>query len=277
MPLVRFPLVLLFVWRALGAEKPVPRVAPIYDAQSIVNAADNQSGVLAANTLGTIYGANLAYNTAAITPGNILGGLVPVVLGTSETEVFIDNYPADLYYVSPTQINFLVPPNLLTGAAVVQVTIDGLAGPAIALTLASAAPGLFQLAPGMCQPSSSPDFQCAVSTEPDGSVLTVATPAKSGDIVTLYATGLGPITPPAIYGQLPTAAAPLAAGANLSILLDGVTLDPGAIDYAGIAPGFAGLYQINVTLPNLSANNPEIRLELNGAFSITGVHLPATP
>ncbi len=69
----------------LGAEKPVPRVAPVYDAASIVNAADNQSGALAANTLGTIYGANLAYSTAAITLSNIQGGVLPIVLGSSET------------------------------------------------------------------------------------------------------------------------------------------------------------------------------------------------
>jgi uncharacterized protein (TIGR03437 family) len=250
----------------LGAEKPVPRVAPIYDAASIVNAADNQSGMLAANAIGTIYGANLAYSTAAITQNDIHGGVLPTVLGTSETQVFVNNYPADLYYVSPTQINFLVPPNLTPQSAVVQVVIDGLAGPAIQLTLSPAAPGLFQL-----------DLQNAVATEADGSVLTLASPAKPGDIVILYATGLGEVTPPAIYGQLPTAAAPLVAGANLAILLDGLAVDPSAIYYAGVAPGFAGLYQINVTLPASTGLNPEIRLQLDGASSIPGVHLPVSP
>ncbi len=262
----RFLLALLYVCCVLGAEKPEPRVAPIYDAASIVNAADNQSGVLAANTLGTIYGANMAYSTAAISSSNILGGVLPVVLGSSETEVFVNHYAANLYYVSPSQINFLVPPNMIAGPAVVQVTIDGLAGPAISLTLGAAAPGLFQL-----------NAQNAVATAADGSVLTSDSPAQPGDIVTLYATGLGQVTPPAIYGQLPTAAAPLIAGANLSILLDGVAVGPGAIEYAGVAPGFAGLYQINVTLPTSTGSNPEIRLQLDGAISIPGVHLPVGP
>src|SRR5581483_2254341 len=148
-------------WCMLGAEKPAPRVAPIYTAASIVNAADNQSGALAANTIGTIYGANLAYGIAALTSNEIRGGVLPTVLGTSETQVFINNYAADLYYVSPGQINFLVPPNLTAQTAIVQVTIDGLAGPAIAVTLGTAAPALFQL-----------DAQNAVATEVDGSVLT---------------------------------------------------------------------------------------------------------
>ena len=73
MPLVRFPLALLSVWCMLGAEKPVPRVAPIYSAASIVNAADNQSGALAPNAIGTIYGANLAYSIAAVTPERYAG------------------------------------------------------------------------------------------------------------------------------------------------------------------------------------------------------------
>ncbi len=85
------------------------------------------------------------------------------------------------------------------------------------------------------------------------------------------------MAPPAIYGQMPTAAASLVAGANLSILLDGVAVDPSAIDYAGVAPGFAGLYQINLTLPLSTGSNPEIRLQLDGAISIPGVHLPVSP
>ena len=84
-------------------------------------------------------------------------------------------------------------------------------------------------------------------------------------------------TPPADGFQIPIAAAPLIAGANLSILLDGVAVNPSAIDYAGVAPGFAGLYQINLTLPVSTGSNPEIRLRLDGASSIPGVHLPVSP
>jgi uncharacterized protein (TIGR03437 family) len=254
---------MLAVWSLLGADPPAPRAAPVYTALSIVNAGDNQSGALAANTLGTIYGANMAYSTAAITLNDIQGGVLPTVLGSSETQVFVGSYPADLYYVSPTQINFLVPPNMLPVPVLVYVTIDGLVGPEIEITLAPAAPGLFQLDPVN-----------AVATLADGTVLTPAAPAKPGDIVLLWATGLGKTSPPAIYGQLPEAAARLVEGANLSILLDGIAVDPGAIQYAGQAPGFAGLYQINFTLPMSTAANPEIRLQLDDAISIPGVHLP---
>lgn len=263
MPLVAFPLALFVVWSLLGAEKPVPLVAPYYTAASIVNAADNQSGALAPNTIGTIYGTNLAYSTAAITGSDIQGGALPIMLGASETTVLIDNFPAALYYVSPAQINFLVPPNLLPGPVSVYVDVDSTRGPLIQLTLATAAPGLFQLDP-----------QNAVATLADGSVLTAASPAKPGDFVSLWATGLGETTPPADGFQLPIAAASLVAGANLSIWLDGKPVDPSAIEYAGVAPGYAGLYQINLKLPVSTGANPEIRLQLDGAISIPQVRLP---
>jgi len=266
MLLVRFPLVLLAVGCLLGADKPEPRVAPVYTAASIVNAADNQSGALAPNAIGTIYGTNMAYSTAAIGQGDIQGGVLPTVLGTCETQVFVNNIPADLYYVSPGQINFLVPSDLTPGPVVVAVFIDGLYGPQIPLTLGAAAPGLFQL-----------DAQTAVATDANGSVLTSSSPAKPGDIVILWANGLGQVTPPVAYGQLSTAASPLVAGANLSILLDGVPVDPSAIAYAGLAPGYAGLYQINFTLPASTGANPQIQLQIDGATSIGGVHLPVSP
>jgi uncharacterized protein (TIGR03437 family) len=268
MPLALLLLGLIVARCGLGADAPVPRVAPVYSIASIVNAADNQSGTLAPNTLGTIYGANLAFSTAALSETDIHGGLLPVLLGESQTTVYFANYPAGLYYVSPGQINFLVPPNLSPGPVSVRVLVNSWSGPLIQLTLATAAPGLFQL-----------DAQNAVATLNDGSVLTPSSPAKPGDIVVLYATGLGQTVglQPENYLQLPTTAARLAAGANLKVLLNGVALDSSAIGYAGVAPGFGGLYQINLTLPKSTGANPEIRLQLDGASSIAGVHLPVSP
>jgi uncharacterized protein (TIGR03437 family) len=265
MPLVAFPLALFTCWCLLGAEKPAPLVAPYYTAASIVNAADNKSGALAPNTIGTIYGTNLAYSTAQLTANSIVGGALPIWLGASETTVIINNTPAALYYASPGQINFLVPPDLLPGPATLYVDVDGsyAVDGLVKLTLGRAAPGLFQLDP-----------QNAIATLPDGSVLTPSSPAKPGDIVLLWATGLGETTPPADGFQIPTAAAPLIAGANLSILLDGTPVDPAAIQYAGVAPGFPGLYQINLKLPVSTGANPEIRLQLDGATSIAKVYLP---
>lgn len=256
-------LALLPLCYLLGAEKPQPRVAPDYSAASIVNAADNLSGALAANTIGTIYGTHLAYGTAAISASDIRNGLLPTVLGDDETRVFIGGNAATLYYVSPTQINFLVPPNMLALPVQVYVAVDSLRGPLLKLNLGPAAPGLFQL-----------DARNAIGTLPDGTVLTPSAPGKPGDVVTLWATGLGQTDPQMIYGQLPTVAAPLAPGVGLSILLNGKSLPSASITYAGIAPGFAGLYQVNVKLPASLPANPEIRVKVAGVTSAPKVYLP---
>jgi uncharacterized protein (TIGR03437 family) len=275
MPSARSFLALVPVWCCMfGAEKPVPRVAPYYDAASIVNAADNQSGQLAANTIGTIYGTALAYGTAAISLNDIRNGLLPTVLGDDETQVFIGGYAADLYYVSPTQINFLVPPNMQAAPVSIYVTVDSLRGAIVPLTLGAAAPGLFQLPPGTCPLPAVSIPQCAIATLPDGTVLTPSLPAQPGEVVTLWATGLGQTDPMPVYGQLPTAAAPLVQGAKLSILLDGKPVPPAAVSYAGIAPGFAGLYQINFQLPMSTGANPEIRVQVDGPMSASKVYLP---
>jgi uncharacterized protein (TIGR03437 family) len=271
MPLALLLLGLIVARCALGADvAAASRVAPDYTAANIVNGADNLSGILAPNTIGTIYGTNLAYGTGSLTPGSVQGGVLPTVLGDSETQVFFSGYAADLYYVSPGQINFLVPPMMLAGPVSFWIAIDGLAGKAIPLKLATAAPGLFAMV-------YKNGVTYAIVTLVSGSLLTPSSPAKPGDVVVLWATGLGATTPAAVYGQLPTAAAPLEAGANLEVLLNGVALESSAIGYAGVAPGFAGLYQINLTLPKSTAANPEIRLRLDGATSIPKVYLPVGP
>lgn len=239
---------------------------PVYSADSVVNAADNQPGSLAPNTIATIYGTGLAYTTRALSADDIRGGMLPTVLPGTGVRVLVGSLPANIYYVSPNQINLLVPASLLPGASVVQVVLDGHAGPQVPIQLAAAAPALFQL-----------DQQNVVALNADGSVITPTAPAKPGDPVVLYATGLGETVPRVVYGMLPTEAAPLKQFADFKVTLDGVAADASAVTYAGIAPGFAGLYQINLKLPASTGLNPEIRIGLGDQLSKPGVHVPVAP
>jgi len=237
--------------------------APSYSAAGIVNAADNLPGPLAPNTIATIYGTGLAYGTKWLTAGDIRGGLLPTVLPGTGVRILVGGILANLYYVSPLQINFLVPPNLLPGASDVQVVIDGLSGPLIPIQLAAAAPALFQL-----------DAQNAVTTRDDGSAITPDKPVKPGEDVILYVTGLGQTVPPVQYSELPTRAAPLKQLADLKVVLDGAAIDTSNITYAGIAPGFAGLYQVNMKLPVSTGSNPEIRIGFGELLSKPRLRLP---
>lgn len=245
------------------AAPSAPRDTPSYAANSVVNAADFQAGPLAPNAIGTLYGKGLSYTTEALSAQDINGGLLPTVLTGTGVRVLIGGLAANVFYVSPTQINFLVPIMLTPGHTDIQVVLNGITGPDIPLELAAASPALFQLDP-----------QTVIATRSDGSLITSDAPAHRGDVVTLYATGLGDTIPPVVYSTAAAKAAPLKRLSEFQLMLDGLPLDASLILYAGSAPGFAGLYQINVQIPNTVNANPGLQIGYGDALSPAGIKLP---
>jgi uncharacterized protein (TIGR03437 family) len=77
-------------------------------------------------------------------------------------------------------------------------------------------------------------------------------PATAGEIITIYCTGLGAVNPPVATGAGPTAAAQTVIPVQVSI---GGT--PAEVFYAGVTPGFAGLYQINAQVPPGTASGAQ--------------------
>jgi uncharacterized protein (TIGR03437 family) len=266
MPAIRVLLAALVSGPLLLAGASAPRASPFYTSNSIENSADFQTGPLAPNAIGTLYGTGLSYITAVLESQEISGGVLPTVLIGTGVNVLIGGIAANVFYVSPSQINFLVPSLLIPGPSNIQVVLDGIAGPIIPLVLAADSPALFQL-----------DAQTAIATRPDGSVITNDAPANRGDVVILWATGLGDTVPPMINSTLATSKAPLKRLSEFTLLLDGAPLDASLILYAGIAPGYAGLYQINVQIPNTVNANPDVQIGLGADLSPTGVKLPLNP
>lgn len=264
---LRLLLLVGFVFSILHAAEPcwnAPK--PCYIAEGLVNSADFLAGELGPGSIASLFGTGLSYSTYGIAPSDIAGGLLPTTLPSTGVHVLVGSIPAPLLYVSPKQINFIVPSNLLPGQVSVQVVLDSNAGPAIGIRLKSAAPALFQL-----------DSHSAIAQRPDGSLYTEDSPARPGDWITLYATGLGQTIPPLLYREIPQSAAWIASAADLRILLNGVAVDSAAIGYAGVAPGFGGLNQINLRLPGGIPADPEIQLSLAGDTSPPGVAIPAKP
>ena len=235
--------------------------APNYTAAGIVNGA-SFAPALAPNTIVSIFGTNLSWNTVALEASDLAGGVMPTSLGN--VEVYFEGWPAYLYYVSPQQINLLVPSSLLSGAFQFWVDRQGTRGPIVTVTLGSAAPALFQTSSGS-----------VIATHVDGSLVSSGSPATAGETVTLWSTGLGNTNPELEDGVLPTAAQWISQLSQFDVLINGVALPPSAILYAGVAPGFAGLYQVNVQLPDPLPANPQIRLGLGGILSPPGMILPA--
>lgn len=238
--------------------------SPSYASSSIVNASDFSPGPFAPGSLISIFGTNLSFNTATLTADNTTGETLPFSLG--KVKVIIDNAAAPLLYVSPSQINVMVPPNEIAGNVTLQVVRQSIAGPAVTISLVAGAPALFV---------SSDHYALAQEFNANYALATAKTPALPGDLIILYATGLGGTQPLPNIGQIPQFAGFIngfATGA-LQVLVNGKSLDPKTIPYAGLTPGFAGLYQINFYLPGNCPPNPLIQIAMGGQLSGTNVIL----
>jgi uncharacterized protein (TIGR03437 family) len=240
------------------------REAPSYSAAGIVNAAANVPGLLAPNTIASLYGTNLSRGTASVDTSSILNGFLPTTLAGTGTRVFVRGQPAFLFYVSPKQINFLVPSTSRPGSADIWVTLDGFAGPSVRVVLVDAGPALFTYG----------DPPTAIATRVDGSLVTKDAPLQPGEYAVLYATGLGDTEPPAESGRLVTAAAQVADRDSLELSLGGTPLGRSNLEYAGLTPGSAGLYQLNIRMPSGLPDDPEIRITLKQRSSPSGIRLP---
>jgi uncharacterized protein (TIGR03437 family) len=233
---------------------------PYYTAQSIVNGATQTVEALAPNVIATVYGTNLSFGTYAVGPADISGGKLPTVL--DGVGVWVGPFPCSLFMVSPTQINFLVPYSLTAGTVPLVVSRQSLIGPTVNIQLNSVSPGLFVW-----------NGNYAVAAHLNGQVISATAPASAGEIIVVYAAGLGRTAPDTSAGQLATSAFPIVAASQLQILLNGTPSPPGSILYAGLAPGYAGLYQINVQLPGILPSNPQIQLSLSGQTSPSSIQL----
>jgi len=238
--------------------------APSYSAASIFNACDLSPGPYAPNTVMTILGSGLAFSTQALTSADIAGGTIPTTL--NGTGVFVSGWPAPIFYVSDSQVNFLMPPNQIAGTVTVWVVRQSIAGPQVQLTLVSAAPALF--------PSALDPGYAIAQHWPDYSVISPALPAAPAGVVILYATGLGKTNfDPVLPNDIPIYAASIQAMQDFSVYLDGKPMDPSEVLYAGLSPGWAGLYQIDLILPGDVGPNPEIRVAVGAQVSAPGLLL----
>jgi uncharacterized protein (TIGR03437 family) len=245
---------------AVWAQAP----APYYTAAGIVNGASFLPGPLAPNALASIFGTNLSYYTGGLNSGNTTT-VLPIELGN--VNIFVDGTKAPLIYVSEKQINFLIPLSMRPHTAIVRVSRQGRVGPAVEVQVIEAAPALFHGSDGYL-----------LAQHADGALITRGAPAAAGEIVVLYGVGFGPAngsanTSPTDDVTIPVAPVPIAHMGDLRVLVDGAAVDPNRVLYCGVTPGFGGLYQLNLRLPDQLAADPEIRLTIAGATTESGLKL----
>jgi uncharacterized protein (TIGR03437 family) len=175
-------------------------------------------------------------STASFTSG-------PISAALGDVTVSVGGTAAPLLYVSPSQINFQVPgATPVGGLEEIQV--------ARASTGQVLASWLFQMdavSPGLFSVDGSGSGQVAAVNQ-DGSLNNGANPAKAGSVVTLYGTGQGGIPGMPRDGQpaqgiVPTPETP-------QVFINSGFVPSGDVQWSGLAPGFAGLWQINVKVPS---------------------------
>jgi trimeric autotransporter adhesin len=226
---------------------------PLITAGGVVHAASFVSGApIAPGGLVTIYGANLSDSTAA-------AQTLPLPQQLSGAQAMLGNIPVPLVYASSGQMNVQIPFDTPVNTQYqLTVTRDGNISVPQSLVVAAAQPGVFatnQAGSGQ-----------GVILKADGvTIAQPATPAKVGEALTIYCTGLGAVSPSVASG-VPAPTSPLSRTVNpVTVTIGGQTA---MVLFAGLTPGSAGLYQVNAVVPaGVSGDTVPVVMSVSGQTS----------
>jgi uncharacterized protein (TIGR03437 family) len=194
----------------------------------------------------SLFGALLASGTAT-------AASIPLPTLLSTTSLTVNGIAAPLFFVSPTQINLQIPWETKPGAAAFEVISGSTSSGPLRFPVAAANPGIF----------TSGNNRAIVQNQ-DYSINDTGNPAAAGSYITVYLTGGGPID-----NAVPTGAA------NPSSPLSSVTAPysasiggkPAKVLFLGLSPGFVGLYQANLQVPQLSSGDYPVIITVGGVSS----------
>jgi len=224
---------------------------PLINPDGVVNGASfDPRTPVAPGSIVSLFGRNLVPQPIPATgfplPTN-LGGLA----------MRIGDRDAPLFYANNGQVNAQVPVELASNtAASVVLTMNGKVSPPEPLLLSPVQPGVFTYDDG--------GVPHAAALDEKNALVGKANPAVRGTIIQVYATGLGPTDPAAKTGEPAPASPPalLKPEIQLTATIGGV---PAEIQFKGLAPGYVGLYQVNLKVPSgLPSGDLPLVLTANG-------------
>jgi uncharacterized protein (TIGR03437 family) len=232
---------------------------PVIAAGGVLNGASfTQGQPVAAGSLVSIFGTQLAASLAQASSVPLSTSLADV------SSVTFNGVQAPLQFVSPGQINAQVPwevapPDGSSANVSMVVNRGSLSSAATSVPLTSAAPGLFVLG-GMQAVAINSDSSIAA---PSGSITGITThPAKPGDTIVLYATGLGAVNPAVQSGHDSSDQLRRTVGMPM-VTIGGFSAQ---VPFSGLTPQFPGVNQLNVVVPANVApgSNVPVVIQLNG-------------
>ena len=215
---------------------------------------------------------------AAVAPGSIASVFGSALASSaSGTSLRMNGIAASLFDIFPTQINFQVPWELSgQSRALITISAGSVVSTPASVDIAPFAPGIFTV-PSTLPQNSAGNPQGAILIATTGEIAALngfipgarARPANHDEFLTIYCTGLGPVS-----NQPATGAK--ASENPLSVTVTTPTVSIGGrratVAFSGLAPGFIGLYQVNVQVPSdpaLIGGAVPLVLSIGGATSNT--------
>jgi len=235
---------------------------------------------LSPNAIAIVFGTGFAPAGTLSVAGadNLVNGRVATEL--NGVCVLVGSAWAPILALTPTQINFQAPDTLTPGKVPVEVvtgcgTAYEARSGAELVASQSASPEFFYFVPGASgqNPIAAINAISGVYVGAPGLAAGASfVPAKPGDALTLFATGLGLANPAVRAGVLPAAAAAIAG--DFHIFVGSTELAAADVLYAGVATGNAGLYQINIRLPDSTPDGDlPVRMTVNGIATPAGGYI----
>lgn len=227
--------------------------APVVGSGGVLNAASFESNrPVAPGSLVTFKGDQLAVTG----PGQVGSG-VPLPDKLNGTEVRLAGRSLPLLYAEAGQINaqlpFDLPPN--TQHHLVVYRSDAVLSVPEAITIAPAKPAVFTV-------NQSGSGQGTIVNGVTNVVADAGHPVKEGDVITIYCTGLGAVSPTVPEGA-PPPASPLSNTVNpVTVTVGGA---PAQVLYSGLTPGITGLYQVNAVVPSRIEHGDNVVVTITSA------------
>jgi len=196
-------------------------------------------GSLSPGIIAQVFGTGLAASSSAT-------GILPLPTTFNNTFAQVGQFQAPLYFLSSGQLNVQLPSEITTSQQVpIVLSVHNALTLPFTLDLVPTAPGVMSMFDGPTQPSVQNGAHI-IAQHLNGTAVNSNSPGKPGEYLVMYLVGLG-VTDPSVPSGMPASANPL----SKVTVQPTVTVDslPSNVAFAGLTPGFVGLYQIDFQVP----------------------------
>jgi uncharacterized protein (TIGR03437 family) len=176
---------------------------------------------------------------------------IPMPTTLADLSVLVNDVPAPIHFVSPGQINFIIPLATPTSGTVDVIVIRRSTGQILATSAIAMSP----VAPAFFTTSGDGSGQVAALNQ-DGTINSPVNMIARSGVITVFGTGVGLV--PGLPGDGVPVSGPLPTNSEVRVLVGTAFVEPSDILYSGMAPTLIGVWQLNVRIPDRVAPSPQV-------------------